>query len=437
MEKNHRLAVIDLGSNAVRLLIADYVPGMAFKFVETARRRVRLSEGMGGDNFLRPVAMERTVVALKMFRAHCLENGATRIVAVATAAVRDAANREEFLAKARAGAGLDFRVLTGEEEARIGVIAAGNSLGLEEGLALEVGGGSAQVSVVHAGQFQRGATFPLGAVRLTESFFKSDPVRAEEFDRLQTHLAGVFEGLDWMRLNGGRFAGLGGTAGALAAIDREARRYPLNLVNGYELELSRLETLIAIMRELPTAERVMKLPGLKPGRADIILAGAMVAAAAMRRAGADRLLVCEQGVRAGIFYQEFLKQSASAVIPDLRRFSVMNVMRRHEKGARVAKGSPSAASPLVGQDDDALSLTDRDIVWAATQLRTLRDKIGDDDVRATILNEGLAGYSHRDLVLIAQLVAYRKGKLDLGKYAGLFGPDAADRLARLAAGVIK
>ena len=433
MEKNRRLAVIDLGSNAVRLLLADYKPGVAFNFVETSRRRVRLSQGMGADNILRPAAMERTIATLKMFRDHCLEKGVKRIVAVATAAVRDAANREEFLAKARAGAGLDFRVLTGEEEARIGVIAASNSLGLQEGLALEVGGGSAQVSVVHEGQFRRGATFPLGAVRLTESFFKSDPVGAEDFDRLHAHIAGILDGPEWVALTGGKCVGLGGTARALVAIDREARHYPLNLVNGYELELSRLENLIAIMREVPAAERVVKLPGLKPDRADIILAGAMVAAAAMRRAGADRLLVCEQGVREGIFYQEFLKPFDSPVIPDLRRFSVLNVARRYTKDTTRADRVAEIALSRVAQLPDSFSPEDRDCLRASAQLRALTGRASDDDLRAVILGEGLPGYTHRETVLIALLSAPRPGKPVFGKYAGLFERGEEDRLARLAA----
>ncbi|MEK7277339.1 MAG: Ppx/GppA family phosphatase [Chloroflexota bacterium] len=433
MEKNHRLAVIDLGSNAVRLLLADYVPGVTFRFVETARRRVRLSEGMGREDILRPAAMERTIAALNTFRAHCLEQGAKRIVAVATAAVRDAANREEFLAKIRAEAGLDFRVLTGEEEARLGVIAASNSLGLREGLALEVGGGSAQVSVVHEGLFHRGASFPAGAVRLTESFFKSDPVGGEEFDRLHAYIAGIFEEAEWMTLTGGKLVGLGGAAGALAAIDREARRYPLNLVNGYELELPRLENLIALMRELPAAERVMKLPGLKPDRADIILAGAMVAAAAMRRAGVDRLLVCEQGLRAGIFYQEFLTPSASPVIPDLRHFSVLNVARRYTGDTSAADRAGEIALSFVNQLPDSFSAEDRDCLWASAQLRALEGRAGDDDLRAVILGEGLPGYTHRETVLIALLSASRSGKPVLGKYAGLFERGEEERLARLAA----
>lgn len=432
MEKNHRLAVIDLGSNAVRLLLVDYQPGVAFKFIETSRRRVHLSEGMSEDNALQPAAVERTLAVLKMFCEYCASKDAGRIVAVATAAVRDAANREEFLAKAR-GLGLEFRVLTGEEEARIGVIAASNSLGLREGLTLEVGGGSAQASAVRDGLFQRGVTFPLGAVRLTELFLKSDPVRAEEFDRLHAYIAGIFDGAEWMTLNSGQLAALGGTARALAAIDREAHNYPLSLVNGYELELSRLENLIAIVREIPAAERVAKLPGLKPDRADIILAGAMVVAAAMRRAGADRLLVCEQGVREGIFYEQFLKPADSPVIPDLRRFSVLNVARRYTKDTTRADRAAELALSLVDQLPDSFSPEDHDCLWASARLRALQGRAGDDDLRAVILGEGLPGYTHRETVLIALLSTSRPGKPVFGKYAGLFERGEEDRLARLAA----
>ena len=151
-----RLGIIDLGSNSVRLVVAHYTPGHAFRIVEEHSRRVRLSEGMGAGHLLQTEAMDRTLATLKLFRDICAASGVTRLIPVATAAVRDAANRKEFLENARRVTGLKFRVLTGEEEAYLGALAVINGLGLRDGVVMEVGGGSAQVSELRRGKSKRG-----------------------------------------------------------------------------------------------------------------------------------------------------------------------------------------------------------------------------------------------------------------------------------------
>jgi exopolyphosphatase/guanosine-5'-triphosphate,3'-diphosphate pyrophosphatase len=136
----HRLGIIDLGSNSARLMVAHYTPGLAFRITDELSRRVRLSEGTTTDNRLQPAAMARALETLQMFQAFCASNQVRRVMPVATAAVRDAANRAEFLAKVRATTGLNLRVLTGEEEAYLGALGVINGLGLRDGLVVDVGG---------------------------------------------------------------------------------------------------------------------------------------------------------------------------------------------------------------------------------------------------------------------------------------------------------
>lgn len=436
-----KLGIIDLGSNSARLMVAHYAPGQAFKITDEVARRVRLSEGMAADNVLHPAAVKRALETLRMFKAFCAASGVHRLVPVATAAVRDAVNQAEFLEQVRAQTGLRFRVLTGEEEARLGAVGVINSLGLRAGLVMDVGGGSAEVSVVRRGRFQRGLTLPLGAVRLTELYLGHDRVKPAEVTRLTDHLDTSFDLVDWMTVEqAGQFVGLGGTARALARIDREQRHYPLGLTHGYELELGRLEKLIDRLQDLAVTERVKKIPGLQADRADVILAGALVIARAMRRAGAQRLLVCGQGLREGLLYREFLNRAEPPIIRHLRAFSVLNLCRLYgyeqthvDHVARLSLSLFEQLAPHHGY-----GTWERALLWAAAQLHDIGTVVDYYDHHKhsayIILNSGLPGYSHREIVLIALLCQYhRKGQPVLGDYAEVCGRGDAERLKRLAA----
>ena len=437
------LGVIDLGSNSARLMVAHYTPGEVFQITDEVSRRVRLSEGMGPDNLLRPAAMKRALETLQLFKAFCAANGVRRLIPVATAAVRDAVNQAEFLAAVQKATKLKFRVLTGEAEAYFGALGAINSLGLQSGLVLDVGGGSAEVSEVRGGQFRRGVTSQLGAVRLTEIYLDRTPVKAVDAARLNDHISATLSMIDWMDVGpGGQFVGLGGTVRALARIDRNARRYPLGLVHGYELELERLERLIDRLRVLPIEDRARKISGLQADRADIILAGAMVVAGVLRRAGADRLRVCGQGLREGLFYREFLRPAKPPILPDVREFSIFNLARLYgydnEHAHHVSRLALSLFDQLAALGRHAYGEAERDLLWAAAQLHDIGTVVDYYDHHKhsayIILNAGLPGWTHRETALIALLCQYhRKGAPDVKPYTRLLTRGDEERAARLAA----
>ncbi|MBI3360173.1 MAG: hypothetical protein HY023_03580 [Chloroflexi bacterium] len=278
-------------------------------------------------------------------------------------------------------------------------------------------------------------------MRLTELYLQHDPVRALEARRLGDRVTKTFGVLGWMKAGpSGKIVGVGGTIRALARIDIEARAYPLKQINGYELELARVEQLIRRLREIPVKDRVGKVPGLVPERADIILAGAMVVAGALRRAEADRIVVCSSGVRDGLFYQEFLKPADPPVIRNLRRFSVMNMGRIYGYDEAHADHVARLALSLF----DALAARhgyggpEREILWAGAQLADIGKLVEYHDFRRhsayLIVNAGLSGYSHRETALIALLCLYDgKDKSVPDRFAGLFASGDVERLDRLTA----
>ena len=437
-----RVGIIDLGSNSARLMVAHYAPGQAYRITDELSRRVRLSEGMAADGRLRAVAILRAIQAIRLFKSFCDANGVKRIVPVATAAVRDAANRADFLRQLRAATGLRFRVLDGHEEAYYGTLGVVNGMGLTHGLVMDVGGGSAEFSRVERGRFRRGETTPLGAVRLTEMFLnEGDHVRPSALARLTDYLDETLAPFDWLHLAPEEaFVGVGGTARALARMDREARHYPFGLLNGYELSRSRLSALIERIIELPVAERPKQLPGLPSDRADIILAGALVVQRAMQRAHAPALTVSGHGLREGLFFEAFLPQASPPVIRDLREFSVHNLARLYGYEAVHADHVTRLALSLFDQlaDRHGYGAEERACLWAAGQLHDIGTIIDYYDHHKhsayIILNAGLPGYSHHETALIAMLCLYhRKGQPALAELHAPPRPGDLERVRRLAA----
>lgn len=440
-----RAGIIDLGSNSARLVVAEYAPGQAYRISEQVSRRVRLSANVGPDGALHPDAMDRALKTLVMFRTFLRARRIRHVIPVATAAVRDASNQAEFLRRVRLATGLRLRVLTGRQEAFVGALGAINSTGLREGIVMDVGGGSAEFSLIRKGRFRRGLTLPLGAVRLTEAFFgklnDGDVPAPAAVERLAEHIAAALEPLDWLEIGeAGQFVGLGGTVRALARIDREAGHYPLGLVHGYRIKRRRLDEWVDRLRRLAPKERSRTVDGLASDRGDIILAGAMVVAAALRRVGADRLLVSGQGLREGLLYQELLLEAASPVLRNTREFSVLNLARHFdydeihsEHVYALADALFAQLQPITGYD-----AAERQWLWAAAQLHDIGTVVDYYDHHKhsayILLGAGLPGYTHRELVLIAQMCLYhRKGQPSLAPYESMMKSGDPERLSRLAA----
>lgn len=420
-----RLGIIDLGSNSARLIVAQYTPGHVYKITDEVSRRVRLSEQMARDNRLHAAAMLRAFDTIEMFQAFFAAQKITHIIPVATAAVRDAANGPEFLAQLRRATGLKFRVLSGEEEAYYGTLGVINSMNLDNGLVIDIGGGSTEIGQIKDRQFVRGFTSTLGAVRLTESYVKNDPASRADLSRLTRTIDAVFQSWDWMSLGkGDEFVGIGGTLRSLARIDRTMRGYPLGLIHGYEIKLRRLEKLIDTLKDLAVGERAGHVPGLSKDRADIILAGAVVVAQAMHRAGARRLRVCGQGLREGLFYEQFLKPKAAAsALENVREFSVKNLARLYgyeePHTAHVSRLALSMFDQLEAQH--GYGARERQYLWAAAQLHDIGSVIDyynhHKHSAYIILGAGMPGFTHREITIIAQMCRYhRRGRPGQDRY---------------------
>lgn len=302
-----RLAAIDVGTNTVLLLVAER-RGATLAPVAERAEITRLGRGVDRSGRLDPAAIEETVAAIAAFAEEARTLGVASIACVATSAARDAANGAVFFAAARARAGVVPEVISGDEEARLVYASAVRDFGAGPGeearplAVLDVGGGSTEF-IVGEGPAPRARTsLQVGAVRLTERHVAHDPVTAEEVAALR---AGAREALAPLaRLapgTGATLVGVAGTVTTLCAVREALPAWDAERVHGAELSLEEIEGLLVRFAALTVRERAA-LPGMEPKRADVILAGGVVVAEAMRATGFERLVVSDRGVRWGLLY---------------------------------------------------------------------------------------------------------------------------------------
>jgi exopolyphosphatase / guanosine-5'-triphosphate,3'-diphosphate pyrophosphatase len=435
-----RIGIIDLGSNTTRLVVIGYTPHHSFKLLEEVRETVRLAEGIGDDGCLRPEPMARGIKAMKLFNSFCKSTGVTKIVPVATSAVRDATNQAEFLARVATESGLKLRVLSTEEEAYYGYLGAANALALSDAFLIDIGGGSAEVTAIRGRGFVHSFSCPAGVLRFSERYVRSDPISASDFKALEAAAAENFAGIEWLReTSGTTLAGIGGTIRTLAEIDQKSRGYPLDHVHGYSFSRERLEEMIGMLRGMTLRQRE-DVPGLSRDRADLILAGAVILHALMRRGRFADLTVSGHGLREGLFYEQFLVGESPPLFSDMRSFSVQNLARIYNyealHTAKVRELSLSLFDQL--RELHGYGEWERELLGYAATLHDIGVAIGYYDHHKhgayLVMNSALQGFSHREMIMLALLVrAHRKGNVAVEAYHDILHPSDDERLARLAA----
>ena len=340
--------------------------------------------------------------------------------------------------------GMDIQVISREEEARFGYLAAVNSTTISDGAILDLGGGSLQLVHVRDRRAVELDSWRLGAVRMTERFLADgEPASRKTLDRLRSHVAGKLARDPWVATLASeaptRLVGLGGTIRNLAAAARRAAGVPELGAQGYRVETQALDELVARLAALPARERGT-VPGIKPARADIVLAGAVAVQTVLREVGAPALEVTEAGLREGVFFDRSV-EGDPPLVGDVRRASVENLAAQyHVEPAHTAH----VAALALGLFDDlaraglhAGDPEERELLWAAAILHDIGVSVDYDDhhkhTRYLILNAGLPGFSPAEVALIAQATRYhRKGMPEAGELSPLLDERALARLDRCA-----
>jgi exopolyphosphatase/guanosine-5'-triphosphate,3'-diphosphate pyrophosphatase len=450
VQPGERLAVIDLGSNSFRLVV--FMAGAGWwRRTDEIYEPVRIGEGLMASGKLGERPIGRALATLDVFAHFCRASGLGEgsVDAVATSAIRDAENAEEFLVRARACLGLPIRVLSREQEARYGYLAAVDSTTLRDGSVLDLGGGSLQLVRVADRHVRELGSWPLGTVRMSERFLPPNgPAKRRQLEDLREHIQAQLAGAPWLARDAAsgtarRLVGIGGTVRNLAAAAQRAAGLPSNGVQGMLVGADALDALVERLAALPAAERA-SVPGVKPARADLILAGAVVVQGVLRAGGFQALEATEAGLREGVFFERLAPGRAgddAALFADVRRASVLNLAAQYQfdnqHTEHVAALALGMFDELAGLGLHAGDPRERELLWAACMLHDIGMSIDYDDhhkhSRYLILNGALPGFEPVETAIVAQAARYhRKGMPSPGPLAPLFGEGDAERLDRCA-----
>jgi len=299
-----RLATIDLGTNTVRLLVADIAAVGRWKTVVQDQRVTRLGEGLRASGRLAETPMNRTAATVTEYARRAREAGAGALRIIATSAVRDAANGREFAIAGECASGQAVEIVSGEEEALLTIRGIVAGLGTAQGrlLAFDIGGGSTEYILAHAGRVETAISLRLGVVPLSERF--PCPMRVD-VDRYRAMESEIRHGLEQelphaVRASGvADLVGTAGTVTTLAALDLGLRSYDAERVQGHRLSRAAIEKLRDRLCMLTQDERG-RLPCLEPGRADLIVPGVAIVLASLDVTRTDAVVVSDWGLREGI-----------------------------------------------------------------------------------------------------------------------------------------
>jgi exopolyphosphatase/guanosine-5'-triphosphate,3'-diphosphate pyrophosphatase len=296
-----RVAVVDLGSNSTRLLVAD-IAGATLVELDRRTTVTRLGEGVDRTGDLSEEAMARVEAVLDEYSQAIEAAGAQSSIGVLTSAVRDARNGAEFAARVRERHGIDARVLDGDEEARLTYLGATAGLPADDRrtLVIDIGGGSTEVVVGRGGAVEAHVSLQLGVVRHSERHLHSDPPSHHELEALADDVRATLDaGLpDAARAGVQAGIAVAGTPTSCAAIAQDLEPYDPARVEGFVLELGVLEMQLALLAELPLQRR-RKVRGLHPDRAPTIVAGVEILVEALRSTGLTRITASEHDILHG------------------------------------------------------------------------------------------------------------------------------------------
>jgi exopolyphosphatase/guanosine-5'-triphosphate,3'-diphosphate pyrophosphatase len=366
-----RLAAIDIGTNSVHMIVVRVRPDLSFEVIDREKEMVRLGAGGLDGRALTPEAMHAALQVLSKFRRLAESHGVEETVAVATSAVREAENGGEFLKAIEEQTGIRARVISGTEEARLIHLAAayGTSTQGEVSLAIDVGGGSVEITRGPGPDIELGRSFKLGVIRLTERFVKSDPISTRDERKLVRHIESEFHGhLEELTKSGfDRVIGTSGTVLSLGAIvAAEQGRGEGGALRNLRVSAKQVHRVRKALTALDLEKR-LRVPGLDPRRADLAVAGAILLDTIMRRLGASELTLCDLSLREGLvldYIARHRKEIAHADrYPDVRRRSVIGLAERCNYRPEHAQQVARLSTALFDHTRGVHGLTDREREW--------------------------------------------------------------------------
>jgi len=436
------VSFLDMGTNSIRLLVVRLNPNHSYTILTRQKQQVRLGEGEFEDEEITPEAMERAVVVCKKFTELARTFHSEESVAVATSAAREASNQNELLHMIRQEALLDIRVISGREEARLIYlgVASGTHLDTRSGFFIDIGGGSTEIAVGNAHDYQYLDSFRLGAIRLANLYFPAGdtgPVTPERYRKVQQHIRNaIVHALPKIKKNPIDCAiGSSGTVVNLAEIAHKVL-HPAAPATDLTLSHNDLKKVIELLCSLPLEQR-RKVPGINPERADIIIAGAAVLDVFMKELSLDTIAITSRGLQDGLLIDYLSRMDSFPLLGELssRQRSVLQLGRSCGINEAHARTVTSLVLELFDSGKKAgihdFGEPARELLEYATFLHDIGSFISYTNHHAHSYyisrNSELLGFDQKEVAFMANLARFHRKKTPRKKDPGIAELDPKER----------
>jgi exopolyphosphatase / guanosine-5'-triphosphate,3'-diphosphate pyrophosphatase len=444
-------AAIDIGTNSIHLVVARLTSGGGFEVLTREKESVRLGHGSGDMTQLDPDAIERGVETLRRFR-QIADVYDARISAVATSAVREAANRDEFLRLAHDEAGIDVEVISGFEEARLIHLGVLQAVPVYDRLHLmvDIGGGSTEFVVAKGEQVHVARSLKLGAIRLTDRFFADGLVRSRQVRECREYVRSYLTPLSREIDEWGFEVAVGssGTINAVATMVEHLRgRDPSRGVNNVVFEAADLAQVVEMLTSARTTEERLGVPGLDPRRADIIVGGALLLEQIFAKLNVGAMIASEYALREGVLLSYAREQGHDAFhhLSDIRRQGVQRLVELFERDRQHVEHATDLALRLFDCTERVhqLGTPERDLLEAGGALHNVGLFISHSAHHKhsyyVIRNSDyLVGFTDHETEIMALIARYHRKGLPSSRHAEFSALAPRDQqVVRVLAGLLR
>lgn len=438
----NNIAIIDLGSNSARLVLAHVIDDGYFVVYDELKESVRLAQDMERDGYLKQARIAQAVRTLKMFRKLCDANNVDKIYAFATNAVRKAKNQRSFLEEVNTVCGFKMDVLSEEQESTqiyYGVI---NSLEIPKGVILDISGSSLQLIQYNRRMILNRTNLPIGTMTLS-SLFNENTTPLQQSQMIETYMRDQFSGVEWLKTLDPEYKliGVGGSFRSLASIVQRIEKYPLAMVHNYHIGAETFNKVYDMIKILDVEKR-SKIKGLSAQRADIFCAALSCVKSLFDSTEFDELVISGSGIREGYMFNHAVPTTLEKPITDILGYSIYTRLHYFDLNIAHAEHVCNLAIQLYKQLR-VLHKLPRQYVRVLRIAALMHETGGRINFynnykhsEYSIMNSNLYGVSHRDLVLAAFVVLAHDlddiSYADWKKYSGVVQEEDLVAVMRLA-----
>ena len=432
------LAVIDIGSNTSRVTVFRMNGDGHYSAVADSRAALQLLRGLSSGQRSESEVTASLMAALRDFQEVARGAGADRTVALATYSFRGYPRAEELAGRIESEFGIEVKIIDGEREAELAFLGAIYGMDVEDGLLIDLGGGSVELALFRKRSVQRSWSLPLGALLLNDRFLTDDPPSKTQIEQVQAHVSETLQAAGIRPLKPGeRLIATGGTVRNLAKMDRHERSTPISQIHGYALSRRSIKELSRKLAAVPRGT-LADYPGLNGDRKESIAAGGLILHSILRHLQAEEVQVSGQGLREGFALSTYMSQLPPA--RTVRKVAIESLAHRFATWElRAAQRRAGLASALLAILDPEAGEDIQECLNHAAWILDIGKSIDYVDrfqhTASVLMATDLAGFSHRQLALLAATIsAADKRKLDLRGFRPLLS--SSDETALERAGLV-